>query len=63
VQRVETARTETKTSARLVIIIVVTVGVGLWLFNRPLLGGWCLSRRVGPADVCRSGRESHGCGF
>ncbi|HEX6970507.1 MAG TPA: EamA family transporter, partial [Micromonosporaceae bacterium] len=27
------------------------------------LGGWCLSRRVGPADVCRSGRESHGCGF
>jgi len=37
VQRVETARTETKTSARLVIIIVVTVGVGLWLFNRPLL--------------------------
>ena len=37
VQRVETARTETKTSARLVIIIVVTVGVGLWVLNRPLL--------------------------
>jgi len=37
VQRVETARTETKTSARLVIIIVVTVGVGLYVLNRPLL--------------------------
>jgi Flp pilus assembly protein TadB len=37
VQRVETARTEAKTSARLVIIIVVVVGVGLYVFNRPLL--------------------------
>jgi Flp pilus assembly protein TadB len=37
VQRVETARTETKTSARLVVIIVVTVGVGLYVLNRPLL--------------------------
>ncbi|ROO60371.1 Flp pilus assembly protein TadB [Micromonospora sp. Llam0] len=37
VQRVETARTEAKASARLVIIIVVVVGVGLYLFNRPLL--------------------------
>lgn len=37
VQRVETARTEAKASARLVIIIVVIVGVGLYLFNRPLL--------------------------
>jgi Flp pilus assembly protein TadB len=37
VQRVETARTETKTSARLVIIIVVAVGVGLYVLNRPLL--------------------------
>ncbi|MGI5213354.1 type II secretion system F family protein [Plantactinospora sp. CA-290183] len=37
VQRVETARTEAKASARLVIIIVVLVGVGLYLFNRPLL--------------------------
>jgi tight adherence protein B len=37
VQRVETARTEAKTSARLVIIIVVVVGIGLYLFNRPLL--------------------------
>jgi Flp pilus assembly protein TadB len=36
-QRVETARTEAKTSARLVIIIVVVVGVGLYVFNRPLL--------------------------
>lgn len=36
-QRVETARTEAKTSARLVILIVVGVGVGLYLFNRPLL--------------------------
>jgi Flp pilus assembly protein TadB len=37
VQRVETARTEAKTSARLVIIIVVVVGIGLYVFNRPLL--------------------------
>lgn len=37
VQRVETARTESKTSARLVVLIVVVVGVGLYLFNRPLL--------------------------
>jgi tight adherence protein B len=37
VQRVETARTEANTSARLVIIIVVVVGVGLYAFNRPLL--------------------------
>jgi Flp pilus assembly protein TadB len=36
-QRVETARTEAKTSARLVIIIVVVVGIGLYVFNRPLL--------------------------
>jgi tight adherence protein B len=36
-QRVETARTEAKTSARMVIIIVVIVGIGLYLFNRPLL--------------------------
>jgi len=36
-QRVETERTEAKTSARLVILIVVVVGVGLYVFNRPLL--------------------------
>jgi tight adherence protein B len=36
-QRVETTRTEAKTSARLVIIIVVVVGIGLYVFNRPLL--------------------------
>ena len=36
-QRVESERTEAKTSARLVILIVVVVGVGLYLFNRPLL--------------------------
>ncbi len=36
-QRVETTRTEAKTSARLVVIIVVLVGVGLYVFNRPLL--------------------------
>jgi tight adherence protein B len=36
-QRVETARTEAKTSARMVILIVVVVGIGLYLFNRPLL--------------------------
>src|SRR6266498_2893451 len=26
------------------------------------LGGWCLSRRVGPADAGSADRESHGCG-
>jgi Flp pilus assembly protein TadB len=36
-QRVETTRTEAKTSARLVVIIVVLVGIGLYVFNRPLL--------------------------
>ena len=36
-QRVETTRTEAKTSARLVVIIVVVVGIGLYVFNRPLL--------------------------
>ena len=30
--------------------------------RRPLLGGWCLSRRVGPADAGSADRESHGCG-
>lgn len=36
-QRVETAQSEPKASARLVVIIVALIGVGLWLFNRPLL--------------------------
>jgi tight adherence protein B len=36
-QRVETARAESQSSARIVVLIVAAVGVGLWLFNRPLL--------------------------
>jgi tight adherence protein B len=36
-QRIETARAEAKSSARIVILIVAAVGIGLFLFNRPLL--------------------------